>query len=470
VIVLPLAALLLRPSTLGIYGQTLHSGGDGMGTGGTLSSVVRALGGNLMVLVYGSGVILVPGALVGLAAAIVKPRSRMELAAGAFGGCFTGALLVQSSMWGQTDRPQERYFMYCVPLVAVMFALGVERGWPWLRANRLIVVGLVALAALVPVSGYTEASMKSHSATLRGFSDFLNHVGTGNGALVIALATTVLALASLGLPRLSGTRALGVGLGLACAACIPVAYGATKLDLLYSKLATHATFPGSRTWIDDANVGNSVFLWNGGSRGDAFMQLFWNRSLKRVYLMPGSPRFDIAQPRRVEIAGDGTLLSQGKPINGAVLTDTWAAVVRLRNAAHVGATSLDDLYAVRGPAQLALYANGFYRNGVSQPAADVRLWPEHAGGIVHGRLVLKVGAPKAFPRAVMLTITPSHGKSYRVRLGRGTTRTLSFDVCSRGPWKVHLKANGQYWYAGAVIGFEAAQPNWRPDATACTPS
>ena len=470
VLVAPLAALLLRPSTLGIYGQTLHSGGDGMGTGGTFSSVVRSLGGNLLMLVYGSGVVLVPGALLGLAAAILKPRSRMELAVGAFGGCFTGALILQSSMWGQTDRPQERYFMYCFPLVAVMFAMGVERGWPWLRANRLIVVGLAALAALVPVSGYTEASMKSHSATLRGFADFLTHVGTGNGALVIALAATGLALASLGLPRLSARHALTVGLGLACAACIPVAFGATKLDLLYSKLATHATFPGSRTWIDDAHVGNSVFLWNGGSRGDAFTQLFWNRSLERVYLMPGSPRFDIAQPRRVEIAGDGTVLAKGKPIRAAVLTDTWAAVVRLRNASHVAKTGLDDLYAVRGPVQLALYANGIYRNGVSQPTSDIRLWPERTGGVVHGRLTFKVGAPKAFPRPVKLTVTPSHGAPYDVRLTPGSSRSLTFDVCSRGTWKVRLHTNGQYWYAGAVIGFEASQPNWRPDASACTPS
>ena len=60
-----------------------------------------------------------PAAVLGLAAAIGRPRTRAELALGAFTIPFAVGLVLQASLWGDTGQMQERYLFYCVPLLAV---------------------------------------------------------------------------------------------------------------------------------------------------------------------------------------------------------------------------------------------------------------------------------------------------------------------------------------------------------------
>ncbi|MGH3037624.1 MAG: hypothetical protein ACRDMU_10635, partial [Gaiellaceae bacterium] len=90
----------------------------------TSPEMMKWVGVDAMLLVYASGVVLAPGALLGLWLALRRPRTRAELAFGALAVPLILALLVEAAAYGLGgDRVQERYFFYAVPLVAIAFAL-----------------------------------------------------------------------------------------------------------------------------------------------------------------------------------------------------------------------------------------------------------------------------------------------------------------------------------------------------------
>ena len=117
-------ALVLGPSrVLAFYGGVVHVHLD------PLALVARS-GRNLLVLLFASGFVLVPGALLGLWLAIARPRSRGELAFGAMTALLAGSLLVEAGLFGAFEQAQERYLFYVLPLVAIGFGLYASRGWP----------------------------------------------------------------------------------------------------------------------------------------------------------------------------------------------------------------------------------------------------------------------------------------------------------------------------------------------------
>src|SRR6185312_9013852 len=95
-------------------------------------AIVHWIATDSMLLVYCAGWVLVPGALIGFAYALVRPRSREEAA---FGGVTAGLLLIlfaETSLYASNGSPrfQERYFMGLLPLVLPWFGLYLKRGLP----------------------------------------------------------------------------------------------------------------------------------------------------------------------------------------------------------------------------------------------------------------------------------------------------------------------------------------------------
>src|SRR6185436_21013375 len=90
-----------------------------------------------------------------------------------------------------------------------------------------------------------------------------------------------------------------------------------------------AFLPADPSWVDHAHVGNVTLLRNiAGVRGGAFQQLFWNRSVKRLALMPGAPEIDPFQADRVRVADDGSLLVGSRALTGSLLVDEHAVTTR----------------------------------------------------------------------------------------------------------------------------------------------
>ena len=245
-------------------------------------------GANLMVIAYAAGWIIVPGALVGLWLAIARPRSRAELAFVVLGTLVAAALVLEATLFGDVERVQERYVFYVVPLVATAFALYAARGWPHRLAHGALAASLLALSAAVPLAGYAAARGKEQSPFLRGVFRLEQLSGSPEtGSLLVAALAALLALGAVAALPFRPHRAAAVALALAVgvgAAARPArsrsTCGARERSGTPSRPIPRGSMPRGLGSV-------SLVQGVGGLQGAAMEQLFWNRSLDRVLLLPG---------------------------------------------------------------------------------------------------------------------------------------------------------------------------------------
>ncbi|MDX6483150.1 MAG: Dolichyl-phosphate-mannose-protein mannosyltransferase, partial [Gaiellaceae bacterium] len=87
-----------------------------------------------MLLAYASGCVLVPGALVGLAFALVRPAAPVERAFAAVAAAVGAGLLAETALYASNAQNlahfQERYLLCLIPLFAPAFGLYLKRGAP----------------------------------------------------------------------------------------------------------------------------------------------------------------------------------------------------------------------------------------------------------------------------------------------------------------------------------------------------
>jgi hypothetical protein len=125
--------------------------------------ILRWMGADGMLLIYSSGWVLVPGALMGLALALWKPRSRGELGFAVFGSLVALAVVFEAALYAANgaDRIQERYFFAILPLIGLLFALYVRRGFPH-RVPHALIAG--AALATPPRRGHLRAEGRRRRA------------------------------------------------------------------------------------------------------------------------------------------------------------------------------------------------------------------------------------------------------------------------------------------------------------------
>jgi hypothetical protein len=459
---LPLLLMIpLHGRVLGVYGHfgALELGGVG--------GVAHRFAVNTLILLYGTGWVVVPGALIGIALSLARPRSKTELAYGAIALTFVVGVLLQASIWGDVDRAQERYFMYVVPLLAPFFVLTVERGWPWARANALIAAVMLALAAAIPLSGYTSSVLKTQSPSLFGVYRIQELLGTASGALAVSLVAAGLSIVAMVLPRSSRATSLGVGIGLACVASLTLALAATDFDLNDSKNVRNWALASDPSWVDDAGIKDATLVRAQASWGDVHLQLFWNRSIKKVVLLPNALPVDTYPQDQLSIGADGTLYDGGKTIDGPIVSDQWGTPTTYRHARVVSSSPFDSLVLPAGRAQLALYAPGFYRDGLMGRTGSIHLWPELTGGTIAGTVSFHLRAPAWLPEPVTIRFVRDGGAPMLITVKPGAYRAVTLRVCSKGAWSAGFVANHSTSYDHRSIAIGSTAPVWRPDPSGC---
>jgi hypothetical protein len=419
-----------------------------------------------MFLAYASGVVLAPGALIGLWLALRRPRSREELAFGALAVTLVGVLLLEAAAYGLEGRLQERYFFYAVPLVGIAFVLYASRGWPHRLAHGVLAAGLVLLAVRVPLSGYSQADFKTGSPVLFATSRLEQALGDVSlASLLIALAVTVLAAAAVLLARRPafGTPA---ALGLALAVCA-VTYGAAvSFNLGSADRARESVLGPQPSFVDAAGVDDAAMLQTRSSnRGIASEYLFWNRSVDAVYLLPFAEPPDAFAVTRLTISDDGTLLAGGTPVTRPLLADSYSDTIRFRASEEVATSPVYTLLRSTGPQQLALYAPGRYEDGWLGLLGAINLWPEIASEGLAGTLTFELTAPAGTEGRV--TFRPEDGSAEEIVVAPGATRDVSFAVCANGPWEVAFDAPSTGSVGGRYVSLMASEPTYRPDPSAC---
>ena len=449
-----LLASVARPSAAGQYGAFLEVGIDPR-LGGRLAT-------NAFGLAYACGWLLVPGAVLGAVLGVARPRSRTELAFAALSVGFTIGLLAEASLWGDVDLIQERYFFYCLPLVALFFALYAARGWPQRRALALLSVGALAIVAVVPVTFATAATMKIQSPFLFGAFRLEQAMESpGYGALAIAVTVSVLVgvMLACSLLPVSGTT---ITLALATVFCALASLGAAALDLEGTRHVRDRFLPAERSWIDRAGLDDVAFLRTFAVAGDTYQQLFWNRSVRSLLLMPGVAVPDAYRIERVSIAKDGTLLSDGRPVVRPLVVDEFGGLVELRDAHAVASAPTHRLWRPDGVLRIAFMVDGYYHDGWLGRAGALRVWPKTTSGRLAGRLSF-VATPGM---RVNLELRRLGGRRvYRLMPDRATRITIP--VCGVGPWAATFAVDRGTWNDGRWVSARATRPTWAPDPGAC---
>jgi hypothetical protein len=420
-----------------------------------------------MFLAYASGIVIAPGALIGLWLALRHPRSREELAFGALAVALIGVLLLEAAGYGLEGRLQERYFFYAVPLVGIAFVLYASRGWPHRLAHGVLAAGLVLLALRVPLSGYSAADFKTGSPVLFATSRLEQALGDVSlASLMIALAVTVLAIAAVLLARRPafGTPA---AVGLALTVCAATYGAAVSFNLGSADRARESVLGPQPSFVDASGVEDAAMLQTRSSnRGIASEYLFWNRSVDDVYLLPFAEPPDAFTVTKLTIAADGTLLAGGQPVTRPLLADGFSDTVRFRASDELARSPVYRLVRSTGPQQLALYAPGRFEDGWLGLLGSINLWPETASGGLAGTLTFQLTAPAGAEGRV--TFHAPGGAAEEVVVTSGETREVSFAVCADGPWEVAFDAPSTGSVGGRYVSLMSSEPTYRPDPSACS--
>jgi hypothetical protein len=402
-----------------------------------------------MLLAYASGWVLVPGALTGLALAVVRPFDRGELAFAVTTVLLGGALLLEAAQIADTDsqRFQERYLFTLVPLLVVAFGLYVKRGLPWRVPVGLCSAALLLLAARVPLSGYAAAHNKDDSPTLWAVLRFESLVSVGNGALAVALVAAGLsAIAALvAFRKLPAVVAVLAALAMCCA----LSAGASSYDHLSSTSLRHSLNPDLR-WVDHARLGSVDLLAPPGARKEqSWEQLFWNTSVKRLLLL-GSPPLDQFDTKVVRVAPDGRLLVDGRADRRPLLVQTYASSVQMTGVTRVQRDIIFDLYRPTGTPRLRLVAAGRYPDKWLAPSGAITVWTKDGGTLT---LVVTM------PPGSQVTPMRFNGRLVLVRPGKRTT--LHFHVPGGGAWSLHFRSKKQGYVADRAVSVIAPTVQFR---------
>ena len=441
---------------LGLYRSGLDGRADPL-------ELLERAGVNGLVLAYSSGWILLPGALIGLALALARPQTRAELAFAAFAVTLAVALFLEAGVAGAVDHAQERYVFYVLPLAAVGFCLYAARGWPARMFLALVAATLIAASAAAPLAGFSAAEGKAHSPLLLAafrVEQWLGSAGTGSLAFAVAAALLCsLAVALSFRPRMGTAVALLLAVGAATATSV----AAVAFDAQNATAVRRAFLPADPSWVDRAGLENVVLVRGpNGVRTEALEQLFWNRSVDRVALLPGAEQVDHVHAPRIKVAPDGGLLVDGRRVRNPLLVDGYAGTLRLADARRVAASPSFTLWEPRGEARLSLYLAGRYSDGWLSGAGRLHLWPER-GRTVEGRLRLTLTAPAA-GGPMTIRFLASRGERRDVRLRPGVPETVEFEACSVGRWELTFVSDSRGFVGNRVVSAQSSEPVFVPSA------
>jgi hypothetical protein len=320
----------------------------------------------------------------------------------------------------------------------------------------------------VPLAGFTAAEGKSQSPFLLAAFRLEEVLGSpGSGSLAVAAAAGIFGIAVI---LLSARPALGtsVVLGAALVASVAASVGAVAFDSRNAASVRAAFLPDDPSWVDRAGL-DDVTLVRGpdGVRTEALEQLFWNRSVNRVVLLPGAAEVDHFHSAALSVGSEGSLSSAGRRLRGPVLVDGYGGTILLADAERIASSQSYTLWRPNGTARMSLYLAGRFSDGWLSAIGRMYLWPERDGGTIARRVSLTLTAPAGADDMTIRFQGPDGKAPRHVRLAPGQPRTVTFEVCSRGPWHMTYSSNVRGFIGSRVVSAQASEP--RVAAMSCSP-
>jgi hypothetical protein len=353
---------------------------------------LRWAGWTAALLPFAAGMLIVPGALLGLGYAVARPRKRAEAAFGVMTAVLVLALPVQAGLIssGEASKPLERYAFYVVPLLFAAFFLYLERGAPRRRLYASVALGLGGLALAVPFASLALDPFSFDSPTLSAV-EALARWAPADAASLFAAGGLLAALVAAVVPlRRWGGAVAVVSIALALA----VGAAAYTGDRRMTQRTLDALAPAQRDWVDASGVESAdVLVLPRSSLHFGWMLESWNRKIGRTFHL-GDLADDPLPYTEVGIEPDGTVTDgTGRPLRSEhlVVIDT-ASQIELEGDRLARPRGGLTLYRTAGELRLRSLATGVHTDRWAESVVGYRVWPrEAARGAYHVRLELPAG-------------------------------------------------------------------------------
>jgi phosphohistidine swiveling domain-containing protein len=322
-----------------------------------------------------------------------------------------------------------------------------------------------------PLSIYAVPQTVNGSAVLYAVAWLGRRLGAlGDAAAVVAATVGVMSGAAVlasRRPRL-GTP---IVLGLALLASGAVSAGAVALVVDTTRSERRAFLPSDLSWVDHAGIGRAILLQSkGGSAGLSLQELFWNRSVDRIMLLPGAFPVDGFRAPHVRVGSDGSLFADRRPIRSPLLIDEYGSTIRLRDARLLKTAPTAALWVPTGRARLSLYFTGRYFDGWLSGRGTIRLWPA-TGRRLAGWLSMRLTAPReSVVKGDTITFTLPGGRTALVRVTPAVVQRVKVAVCAKRGWQATYRSTPHRLVNRRPASLRSSVPLFTPDPSACSTS
>jgi len=343
---------------------------------------------NAGILPFSAGWLVAPGAVLGVALLLARPRARAEAAFASLVAVVAPLLVLEAALiaTGDAHRVMERYLVCLVPLAFVAFLAYVERGAPHrvLYAGLALALGLVALA--YPFATEADYRFSFDSPTMSAFGELARRLTEGDAAAIFAASALVgsLVLATVAPRGRAGLLIATAGTAI-LAGTGATAYVADRA-MTERTLAAFAASPPD--WLDRRGDGRMDYLVLAGAQVHAGWNLeTWNRDFgvpirfgdttadgyrSLVARADSNGRLDVAPTRTLVVNDYGSRIELGGRV-----------VLRPRPGLSV--------WELDGPPRVTSLAEGLYHDGWASAITRYRVWGRAGGGAYHVRLALPAG-------------------------------------------------------------------------------
>ncbi|MGH2995885.1 MAG: hypothetical protein ACRDM9_06185, partial [Gaiellaceae bacterium] len=381
-----------------------------------LGETLRWSGWTAALLPFAAGLLVVPGALLGIGLGVIRPRSAAERGFAALTGLLVVLMPLQAGLIasGEARKPFERYAFYLLPLAFVAFFAFAERRdvGRWLYAAVALGVGGLALA--VPFAELALDSFSFDSPTLSAVEAVGRWTSPGDAAAFFAAAGLLGALAAVALRR----RPLLVA-GVSIVLALLVGAAAYAGDRRMTRRSLDSLAPAQPDWLQRAGIPQAdVLALPSGSLHSGWNLESWNRNVGRTLHLGDVPA-DPLPYTQVGLRPDGRLHSATAPVRTDYLVvDESGTQIELDAERVARPRSGIALYRTAGIVRFRSAAFGLYADGWAQSVLRYAAFPgRRASGAYRVTLALPAGR---LPRAVELEAGPVR-RRFELRPGTSVT-------------------------------------------------
>ena len=393
--------------------------------------ILAWMGTDSALLAFVAGVVIVPGALVGLGVMLIRPRLVRERAFAAFYIAFALGLLVEAGLYATngSNRFQERYVFVLLPLIPIAFFHLVQTKRKAFVSSFAVAAAIVLYASIEPITTYSSDRGDQDSPFLAGYKIIEGDMGRANAALLLAIAAGALALAgaTVTLRRRLIWPALAVSLlFLGTISTLTISGNASS-----DRKVVRTYLPRDFRWIDHAGFSDvALIVLRDSPRQQALESLFWNRSLNRVYMVHNPLPFDTFSTYGLHIGANGKLLTDDdSSIDTPFVVEEYADRVQIAGAKLITRALTNSFWRTTGVPRFSSLTEGLYFDGWLNQEITTTVWPPK-GRRNRGVYVLRIGLPAYAKASTKVVFTAPHFRRAVARIPAPSQRCAFLSTSS----------------------------------------